>query len=85
MGALLSIIWSVIKGIFGFGGDSNVAERAAGEKLGQAESENAALKKYIETEQSVGRAGDAVHDDPHSVWNDPDNRSNPAASHGRDR
>jgi len=42
------------------------------EKLGQQESENVGLKKYIQTEQDVQRARDGV--DPGGVRNDPDNQ-----------
>lgn len=71
--AIVAMVWGVIQKLFGFGGDSNVAERAAGEKLGKEETENAALKGYISTERSVADAGASVSDDPRSVRDDPDN------------
>lgn len=73
-------------GLFGYGkqADPTADARAAGEKTGELEIENASLTQYTAAEQGASMARDAVVDDPVSVYNDPANRRQ-AGSAGDDK
>ena len=71
MGWIMSLI-SIVLGWLGRK-DERDQERAAGEKTGQLETENAALKDFVKTERDVEDARAGVSNDPDSVRSDPDN------------
>lgn len=75
--ALSFVMW--VAGLLGFGKtDPVAAAQATGEKLGNLETENASLEKFTDVEQRASDARAAVSDDARVVYDDPDNRRDPA-------
>lgn len=69
---ILSTAATVVLGWFGY--VPKAAGPSADQKVGKLEAENEGLKNYVDVADRAGAARDRVVDDPHVVYNDPDNR-----------
>lgn len=78
----LNIILKLL-GVFFPARDARDRERETGENLGQKEAESAGLQKFVKSEEDAKAARDGVDASPDRVWDDPDNRANPASPAGK--